>query len=273
MQKLLPPWHPRADWSKESFFIRKLETTGPDIAGETPKSAVPLYCFLYVIEGEILITVDGGTSSCHAGHFLVIPENAPFAIRYYENSIAYAGCFSASLLSDVSYSCLHKKEPYLHAFWFEDATFIAELLQKAEEAYSRKDFGLISRIFDLILYQSNGPEAQPLHPVLNRFMDWVFDRSLPLETVAAYAEKLIITPGYLNKLSRKYTSRTAIEWIEIARINRAKSLLKNPALSIAEISAAVGIDDPSYFARFFKKQVHFSPSAFRARQMNIPEKS
>ena len=63
--------------------------------------------------------------------------------------------------------------------------------------------------------------------------------------------------------SKNRTHRTAIDWIEIARINIAKKLLKDPAISIADISSLVGLPDQSYFSRFFKKKTGQTPSEFR----------
>ena len=54
-----------------------------------------------------------------------------------------------------------------------------------------------------------------------------------------------------------------MDWIEISRLNLAKSLLKQGSLQISEIAAAVGIDDQSYFTRFFKKNEGYTPSQYR----------
>jgi AraC-like DNA-binding protein len=48
------------------------------------------------------------------------------------------------------------------------------------------------------------------------------------------------------------------------RLTEARRLLENYAMPIADIGAAVGFDDPSYFARVFKRSVGLSPSDYRA---------
>ena len=60
-------------------------------------------------------------------------------------------------------------------------------------------------------------------------------------------------------------AKAAMEWIEISRMNMAKSLLKQGERQIAEIAAAVGIDDQSYFTRFFKKNQGITPTQYRER--------
>jgi len=81
--------------------------------------------------------------------------------------------------------------------------------------------------------------------------------------VADYANLLNVTPNYLNKTVKNHTHRTAIDWIEIARLNMAKQYLKDRTLSIAQIAEKTGLVDQSYFSRFFKKKTGLTPSEFR----------
>ena len=82
-------------------------------------------------------------------------------------------------------------------------------------------------------------------------------------SVAQYASALGVTPNYLNKTVKHHTHRTAIDWIEIARLNLAKQLLRDPEVPIVDVAARTGLDDQSYFARFFKKKTGLTPSQFR----------
>ena len=82
-------------------------------------------------------------------------------------------------------------------------------------------------------------------------------------SVADYAQQLQVTPNYLNKTVKTHTHRTAIDWIEIARLNLAKKLLKNNEIPIADVARLSGLDDQSYFSRFFKKKTGLTPSQYR----------
>ena len=99
--------------------------------------------------------------------------------------------------------------------------------------------------------------------MVNRFFELLFDRSQVLDSVSGYAARLHISPSYLNKLVRTQTRHSAMDWVEISRVNWAKSLLKDSDLSIGEVSVAIGVDDPSYFTRFFRKSTGMTPSGFR----------
>ena len=49
------------------------------------------------------------------------------------------------------------------------------------------------------------------------------------------------------------------------RIEKAQTLLKNTDRSITDVAIAVGVDDASYFARIFKKQMGVTPREYKAR--------
>lgn len=55
-----------------------------------------------------------------------------------------------------------------------------------------------------------------------------------------------------------------INYINHRKIEKAKELLKTSKFSISEISYSIGIEDPQYFTRVFKKKVGVTPSSFRS---------
>lgn len=72
-------------------------------------------------------------------------------------------------------------------------------------------------------------------------------------------------------LSREYISRkfkqefhvNISDYISGIRIDKAKMLLLNPHLRIAQVAAMVGYDDEKYFSKVFKKAVGMSPNEYR----------
>ena len=78
-----------------------------------------------------------------------------------------------------------------------------------------------------------------------------------------YAEALKITPDYLSKIVREHDGTSASVWIHKSIIEAAETMLKNPDLSIKEISLRLNFPDQSSFGRFFKSITGQSPKAFR----------
>ena len=245
---------------KPIFTLNKIHK-----AGYTPYNnkaqRFPVYAYCFFLEGEALVEIEGQNLLICPGQFVLIPPEQAIEIKYFDECQGFDGCFALEFLKDASYSVLRTNSLVQQSFWFEDAVFMGSLLQRMRTAYEDKDRTFLQSAMDLIIGQLR--PGGKVAVVSERFLQLVFEKeSIPL-SVAEYASKLGVTPNYLNKTVKNRTRRTAIDWIEIARLNIAKTLLKDPSISIADISARVGLPDQSYFSRFFKKKTGLTPSEFR----------
>ena len=263
MKRVIPYWQKEGEWSRQGIFIKRVETKLPVEATEIPRTVLPRFSFLFLLEGEILAEIDGEPYLCRGGQFLLIPEGIAFSVHHYTDLVGYTGGFTLSSLRDFSYGFLTSGKPTVCTFWFDNAAFIAQIMERMTASLSRGDEGYLVRALDLILYSMEQHAKFKAHPLVNRFFELLFDRSEGLDSVSGYAEKLGISPSYLNKLVRTQTRHSAMDWVEISRINWAKSLLKETDMSIGEIAVAIGVDDASYFTRFFRKSTGMTPSEFR----------
>lgn len=84
---------------------------------------------------------------------------------------------------------------------------------------------------------------------------------ISLEEIARRVE---ISPFYFSKLFKEETGANFIDYLTMARIERAKGYLRDEARSVKEISAAAGYGDPNYFSKLFKKVVGLTPTEFRS---------
>ena len=77
------------------------------------------------------------------------------------------------------------------------------------------------------------------------------------------ADEVGMTAGHLTTLVRRRTGRTVGEWINERRMSRARALLGGTDLSVAEVAARVGMADPGYFSRQFRRSHGRSPREWR----------
>lgn len=70
-------------------------------------------------------------------------------------------------------------------------------------------------------------------------------------------------PSHLSRKFKEETKMTITAYQQMLRIKQAKHLLKSENLSIEEIAWIIGYEDPSYFARVFKKETGRTPSQYR----------
>ncbi len=96
--------------------------------------------------------------------------------------------------------------------------------------------------------------------------EWYADdsaREQGIPGVKYFAEKLHYSPNYLGDLLKKETGRSTQDHIYAYIIDRAKSMLLNPDLSIAEIAYTLGFEYPQHFSKLFKTKTGLSPSAWK----------
>ncbi len=96
-----------------------------------------------------------------------------------------------------------------------------------------------------------------------RFLKLLNENFKKERTVQFYADILCLTPGYLSKVLKTISKKTAGQLIDEAVIMEAKLLLKNQTLSISEVANELQFSDQSFFGKYFKKHTGYSPSEFR----------
>jgi len=100
----------------------------------------------------------------------------------------------------------------------------------------------------------------------NRFLRLVLEHFRAVSGVAEYAQRLHVTPSHLNETVRRTMGRTAGQVIRERVTLEAKRMLRHSEKSVAEVAYHLNFEDPSYFARFFRKQAGISPASFRSQR-------
>ena len=83
---------------------------------------------------------------------------------------------------------------------------------------------------------------------------------LSIETIC---EKFYVSRTKLYHLSMDMFGMGFSDYVREQRIKAAKKLLRRTDLSISEVSARVGIGDPNYFIRLFKRSIGTTPLQYR----------
>ena len=77
------------------------------------------------------------------------------------------------------------------------------------------------------------------------------------------ADEVGLTPGHLTTVVRRRTGRTVQDWIIERRMTEARKLLTESDIPISEVARRVGIPDPGYFSRLFRRTHGTSPRSWR----------
>jgi AraC-like DNA-binding protein len=98
-----------------------------------------------------------------------------------------------------------------------------------------------------------------------RFILLVQDHCMAEREVRYYANKLNVTPKYLNFVSKQNSGVTASEWIQRYTKERIILFLQNKNLNITEIADKMMFSSRSFFTRYVKKVLGVTPMEYRNR--------
>lgn len=109
--------------------------------------------------------------------------------------------------------------------------------------------------------------ADPFIMELVRFARRRLSQGVRLEDLAQHAQ---ISQRHLNRLFRERTGSTPVGMVQRLAVARAKQLLAESDLAIAQVTAQCGYNSLAYFTTFFHKHTGTTPAAYRKAVRNRP---
>jgi len=95
-------------------------------------------------------------------------------------------------------------------------------------------------------------------------MEWVGTDLREHHSVRYYADKLCITPNYLNEIVSSALGISAKQYIQNKVMEEAKRLLVYTDFPISEIAFELHFSTVSYFVRCFRQSTGETPLAYRS---------
>lgn len=138
-----------------------------------------------------------------------------------------------------------------YAYEIENANQL-EVLHQLEDR-------MIEEYCDLIISNSLSSYTNMTQRVIEHLLSF-YNKQINKEELAA---QLSTHPSHLSRKFKDETKMTLTAFQQMLRMRQAKHLLKTENLSVEEIAWTIGYDDPSYFARVFKKETGSTPSQYR----------
>lgn len=117
----------------------------------------------------------------------------------------------------------------------------------------------VSRILSPEEYQKSVNNLERMAKVFD-YIEEHYDDKISLEDLCSMSG---LSSYYFCRLFKKVTGKTTNEYINLFRINKAETLLKNTGMNITEIAMKTGFNDMNYFSRMYKKYKKIAPSKTR----------
>ena len=122
---------------------------------------------------------------------------------------------------------------------------------------------LLDRAYQKMLSDgSTHKEASSIH--ISKFMERVGADLREHHSVRYYADKLCITPNYLNEIVSSALGISAKQYIQNKVLEEAKRLLVYTDFPISEIAFELHFSTVSYFVRCFRQSTGETPLAYRS---------
>jgi AraC-like DNA-binding protein len=96
-----------------------------------------------------------------------------------------------------------------------------------------------------------------------RFIEANLNQSLDPASIAAHS---YISPSHLNRLFQAELGTSVMEYVTRQRLHKARALLRETDLPIAEVAAFCGYANASHFSQLFTRHEGSSPRAFRGHR-------
>lgn len=204
-------------------------------------------------------------------------------VLIFEESFLLSFFNDPHFLDRFAYLQANRNSPFLHLGESLNKRFRSLLMQmKAEiDDYTEKDQHILRAMLYEALVLLNRAEkvednGQPMNNIfvsryINGFIHAVDAEYMMRHEVEYYADKLCITPNYLNKIVKQSLGITAKSYIHQKLFAEAKRLLSYTILNVNEIAAWLHFDSASHFVRFFRKHSDRTPLQYR-QNINSPQK-
>ncbi|MGB5204828.1 helix-turn-helix domain-containing protein [Eudoraea sp.] len=176
-----------------------------------------------------------------------------------------------AILHSRQYPIKHLNEKNDRQRVLSNFRMLHDKFQDREHRFYEEVLKLQMRLFILEMWHTFANEYEHRKRTLQsgslyeRFVHLVQEHCMTEREVRYYANKLSVTPKYLNFICKQNSGVTASEWIQRYTRERIILFLQNKNLNISEITDKMMFSSRSFFTRYVKKVLGTTPTGYRSR--------
>lgn len=229
--------------------------------------------FIYCAQGRGWCELGGERHAVRAGELLVVPpgtphaygadERRPWTIPWVHATGAQVNAYLAELGVSVERPVLYLGEdPQLLALFEEVLEILEHGYAPAQLLYATQTLAHLIGVMIWHRHQQWRGNPDPEQKVAQSiaYMKQHLSQPLHVSNLAAVAN---LSASHYTSLFKRQTGYAPIDYFIRLRMHRACQLLDTTDLSVKEVAASLGYDDPFYFSRVFKLVNEASPSEYR----------
>lgn len=146
----------------------------------------------------------------------------------------------------------------------EEGKDIASLLKLIEKSESADELNsLLEDVAVRIAEKVNNFNNKSIKLILRKAIDYIQEHYNEQVTLNEVAENIYVSTFYISRMFKKELGKSFVDYLNDVRIEKSKELLKDVKYKTYEVAEIVGISDPHYFSKLFKKYSGMTPSEYR----------
>ncbi len=256
---------------ENSFTVKYMTTSGFGRTRLVPRWHEHIE-LLYFSSGGCSFTCNGKTFSVKKDDFVVVNSSEIHSFVANEHIEYFCILIYPEFFSDIKFSnilienLIHKDE------------YIKNCLNEIYDEYSANSEGsdmmLKSHTYRLMAYLMRNYTASRLSSKdfdaqtarlkrMNVLLEYISENYHEKITTAQLAKLCYLSESHFCRFFKNAIGKSATEYINEYRIEKASVMLLNTDESITAIASDVGFDDVNYFSRIFKKIKKITPGEYR----------
>jgi AraC family transcriptional regulator of arabinose operon len=229
--------------------------------------------FIYCTQGRGWCEMAGTRHPVRAGELLVVPpetphvygadDKKPWTIPWIHTTGANVNAYLGELGVSADRPVLYLGEdPQLLALFEEVLEVLEHGYAPAQLLYAAQT---LSHLIGVMIWHRHqqwrgSPDPEQKIGQSIAYMKQHLSQPLQVSNLAAVAN---LSSSHYTSLFKQQTGYAPIDYFIRLRMHRACQLLDTTDLSVKEVAASLGYDDPFYFSRIFKTVNENSPTEYR----------
>ena len=119
-----------------------------------------------------------------------------------------------------------------------------------------------------LLDQYGETPQKPMDALIENIKSYITENLLYDFSMADLSAVFNYNEKYLGRLFKSKVGCSIADYCNAAKIEKAKSLLKNNRIPISSVAAQAGFNNVTYFNRVFRKRTGLSPQEYRRSPTN-----
>ena len=255
---------------------------------EVNNAHISMNAIVLCTSGVVSAQMGGMKLNLHKNQFSVVPQNKvitdimvspDFDIKalFFSNDILHGSLLEKmNLWNDVMYVerqhviTLEDDEFLFYTSLFD--TLSTAIRRQQDNSYGAEIIRALFRAAIIALcgvmkqnlsMNNDTEETSQFNVHFQRFLHLLHTSEVKYRTVEDYANQLCISPKYLTAVCKKYSGKTAGDWIREQVLEEIRYYLKQTDMSLKQVSDRIGFANPSFFGKYVKQHLGMTPIQLR----------